>query len=121
MHIKEVSEKIHKTAKDKGFYDKEFNVGEKLMLVTSELGEALEAHRKNKFYDKEVDFVTHNQGDFFETVFIQHCKDTFEDELADATIRLFDLAEAMGINLEWHIEMKMRYNSTRDRLHGKKY
>ena len=36
-----------------GFWDKERNIGELLMLVTSELGEAMEAHRKSKFANRE--------------------------------------------------------------------
>jgi NTP pyrophosphatase (non-canonical NTP hydrolase) len=48
-------------------------------------------------------------------------KDTFEDELADAAIRIFDLAHSKGIDLQKHIEAKMRYNATREHMHGKKY
>lgn len=48
-------------------------------------------------------------------------KDTFEDEIADAVIRLFDLAKGLGIDLEWHIQQKMEFNKTRERMHGKKY
>ena len=44
---------IHGNNKAKGFWDKERNVGELLMLVTSELGEAMEAHQKGKFTKKE--------------------------------------------------------------------
>lgn len=31
------------------------------------------------------------------------------------------LAKHLNIDLDWHIEMKMRYNETRERLHGKSY
>ena len=41
----DLAELIHQTAKDKGFWDTERNMGEMLMLVISELAEALEAHR----------------------------------------------------------------------------
>lgn len=30
-------------------------------------------------------------------------------------------AKALGIDLEWHIAMKMQYNDERPRMHGKKY
>ena len=39
----------HGNAKAKGFWEKDRNVGEMLMLITSELGEAIEAHRHGKF------------------------------------------------------------------------
>jgi NTP pyrophosphatase (non-canonical NTP hydrolase) len=52
----------------------------------------------------------------------EHCiKDSFEDEIADAVIRLLDLAAGLNINLEQHIEAKLAYNRTRKRFHGKKY
>lgn len=48
--------KVHATAKAKGFWDVDRNRGEMLMLVSSELAEALEEHRDNKgtFYFDEV-------------------------------------------------------------------
>ena len=52
----------------------------------------------------------------------EHCiKDSFEDEITDAVIRLFDLAAGLNINLDKHIEAKLAYNRSRDRFHGKKY
>ena len=39
----------HLAAREKGFWKKERNVGEMLMLIVSELGEAIEAHRTNNF------------------------------------------------------------------------
>lgn len=48
-------------------------------------------------------------------------KDTLEDELADALIRLLDLTAHLGIDIERHIELKMQYNALRPYKHGKKY
>ena len=44
--IKEMTELCHAIAKSKGFWDKPRNTGEALMLVVTELAEAMEAHRK---------------------------------------------------------------------------
>lgn len=41
----DLAAEIHGTAKEKGFWDSERNYGEMLMLIVSELAEALEAHR----------------------------------------------------------------------------
>ena len=77
------------------------------MLTVSELAEALEADRKNKradlsaFFDKEPCEIFP-----FREKFEVHVKDTFEDELADATIRLLDLSTALGIDLEMHVLLK---------------
>ena len=48
-------------------------------------------------------------------------KDTFEDEIADAVIRLLDLSAGLNIDIEKHIEAKLKYNVSRPKLHGKAY
>ena len=113
--------KVHANAVAKGFYDAEQpqNVGEKLMLIVSEISEALEADRKGK-HAKYMINSSENQ-DLFGIDFRMHIKDTFEDELADAVIRIFDLCGWLNIDLESHIILKMRYNAGREKLHGKKY
>lgn len=122
MDIKQTCKEVNTIAKEKGFWDEERNVGELLMLIVSELGEAIEAHRKDKFanselYEEQLHIGAVEQDQVFETFM----KDTFEDEIADSVIRLFDLAEGLDIDLEWHISEKMKYNSTREKLHGKAY
>jgi NTP pyrophosphatase (non-canonical NTP hydrolase) len=107
---------IFQNNKAKGFWDNERNVGELLMLVTSELGEAMEAHRKGNFTPDLLKGSNHTQKAFKENI-----KDTFEDEIADAVIRLLDLSAGLGIDLEWHIRSKVEYNETRPKLHGKLY
>ena len=107
---------IHQYNKEKGFWDKERNVGELLMLVTSELGEAMEAHRKGDFTPALFVGSDHTPKAFEENI-----KDTFEDEIADAIIRLLDLSAGLGIDIEWHIRSKVQYNQNRPWLHGKQY
>lgn len=92
--IKELQKIIHKNAVDKGFWEGEAaNIPTKMMLIVSEISEAMEAHRKNKFAMSKIDFVNDwtNDKDFI-LHFELSVKDTFEDELADAVIRIFDLA-----------------------------
>lgn len=39
-----------------------------------------------------------------------------------AALRLIEkFSEKFGCDLEWHVEMKMKYNETREHLHGKSY
>lgn len=132
MHIKQISKEINKNAQEKGFWAEGIDVPQKLMLIVSELSEALEAIRKDKFADvfnfKEAEGLLKKSGtepdiikEKMKAIFEWRIKDTFEDELADATIRLFDLAEQMGIDLEWHVQKKHEYNTTRPYLHGKKF
>lgn len=72
-----------------------FVVPTKLMLTVSEIAEAMEGHRKNKMDDH-----------------LPHRK-MVEVELADACIRIFDLAGALGLDLGGAIIEKMAYNAQR--------
>lgn len=54
-------------------------------------------------------------------MFKKRVKDTFEDELADAVIRIMDLAEYMQIDLYKHILLKHWYNKQREYKHGKMF
>lgn len=125
MTLNELKDKIHTNAKDKGFWDQERNVGEALMLIVTELAEGLEAHRDSgriKSVDKMVKKAMDEMKDEeFKEHFALMVKDSFEDEMADAIIRILDLCGGLDIDIDWHIASKMRYNATRSRLHGKAY
>ena len=119
--INKLSEEIHLNAKSKGFFDEPKNIGEMLCLIHSEVSEALEADRKSN-YSVLGTLTDHlNNGGDFKEGFELHVKNTFEDELSDVIIRVLDLARFKGIDMEWHINQKMRYNSMREHKHGKKY
>ena len=86
------------------------NIGEILMLIVSELSEALEVHRNNKFANM-IDFNivrTKEWTRLNSKLFENHIKDTFEDELADVFIRLFDLCGYLKIEKLW---FSMKYNN----------
>lgn len=139
----------------------------------TELAEAVQAYRKGKFADRnEYEKLVKERGCTEDTAFLLSVKDTFEDEMADACIRLMDLtgrfdvelptdikiirtegeditvtlfkaiffmqnamyrdagelvmyfirlSEAIGIDIEWHIRLKMAYNVSRPYLHGNKF
>ena len=172
-------DECYKIACEHGWHDEEHSERHFLCLVITELSEAVEADRNDRhacvgmFRSSRM----HNEVTGFEC-FI---KDTVEDELADAAIRILDLAglqdcdigEAVTVRLKSaddyillrayfkastfteavytivenlffdgyelallnvfnlsyvmdfdlmeHIRLKMQYNRTRERLHGKKY
>lgn len=122
-NLNELAKQINDNAKEKGFYDDNFNFSEKLMLIVSELGEAQEADRKDKranlgyFLERKKVLSKESLIRCFES----SVKDTLEDELADAFIRLLDLCGYLKIDIEGHIKAKMWYNSTRPHKHKKKY
>ena len=108
MHLRNLVKDAHKIAKEKGFWESK-NISEKIMLVVTELSEAVEALRKN------------NRQDVSSVLKMKWYKDTFEDEICDTFIRLADLCGYMGIDIEWQLEQKMNYNKTRGYKHGKKF
>lgn len=87
------------------------NMGEQLCLVHSEISEAMEGHRKGLQDDK-----------------LPHRK-MIEVELADAVIRIMDIAGAHGMDLGGAIIEKLIYNAGRAdhkienrlKVGGKKY
>lgn len=114
------SKEIHEANKAKGFYDDEKNIGEMLALIHSEVSEALEAHRSGEFFVNHEDLKSPPDSQFRE-LFLFHIKDTFEDEVADILIRVLDLCGYLGIDIDFHVHAKLKYNATREYKHGKKY
>lgn len=180
----ELRDKAHANAVEHGFWENKPSNEHFLCLVISELMEAVNAHRINKFAKVPAERkgtifnaqTFHPENKYFRDNFEEYVKDTVEDELADAAIRLLDLAgannlnlnrfclqhvvtpkksfteniyaivkdmvnykysqeeqinyalhqirrlsEILKINLLWHIEQKMIYNESREKMHGKSY
>jgi NTP pyrophosphatase (non-canonical NTP hydrolase) len=82
-------------ADGKSTLDNPLTVSNKLMLIVSEVVEAMEGDRKDAMDDK-----------------LPHRK-MIEVELADAVIRICDLAGALNLDIGGAIAEKMSFNSTR--------
>jgi len=174
QQIQVYAKEIHRTAVEKGWWEGDRNLRVVFMLFITELSEAVEAHREDRWASsdkfKEMLEDVEFKEDSFKHFFNLHIKDTVEDELADTYIRILDhlyyqqvdtieiprylhtfkedfaenifyicdkitegnviiaaalieqLAEHMDIDLQWHIEQKMKYNEMREKMHGgKKY
>ena len=120
MNLNNIAKNIYEGNKARGFWDDERNVGETLMLVVTELAEALEAHRAGKRCTNG-DKVAYLESDDMTQTFKTNIKDTFEDEVADAVIRILDMCGGFDIDIDFHVSSKLMYNSTRPYKHGKKY
>ncbi|GAF68846.1 unnamed protein product [marine sediment metagenome] len=103
MTIAEIQQQVHRTAIEHGWWDTPRSTGEILMLMVTELAEAMEAYREgNPESDKIRGFSR------------------MEEELADVIIRLLDLAGKEGLNIEAAVLAKMAYNEDRPYRHGGK-
>lgn len=99
--LNELSKQIYEANKEKGFHEKEHANKHYLCLVVSELMEAVEAHRKDKYADLATfeQYFNSQEDVQYDNLFISTIKDTVEDELADAVIRMLDLAGLKKYNL----------------------
>lgn len=89
-HVKELVFRAHENAKNHGFHYKKIDLEQAVMLIVSEIGEAIEADRSSMH-------AVENPLDCMDDSFEFCIKDTYEDEIADIFIRLFDLAGYFGI------------------------
>lgn len=110
--LNELRDKAHQCAVEHGWHEEKHSNEHFLCLVISELMEAVEADRKDnhadiKYYENRISNSLICRGILpsrpkekgYEIAYRDFIKDTVEDELADACIRLFDLSGLNDINL----------------------
>lgn len=105
--LRELQKECWQTAESHGFHDIGQTVGDRLMLIVSEAGEALEAYREGhapneSWYEKDGTKIC-----------------GVPSELADIIVRVLDMAAVYEIDLLTVMLEKMAYNKTRPHLHGK--
>jgi len=133
MKISELQRSVHQLAVEKGWYSQERSFGELIALCHSELSEALEEYRKRELENNPIFKCPHCDSNFLpdedfasDEVFCL-CGMTYDPkpegvkyELADAVIRILDMAEFYKIDLESAILEKHEFNKTRSHRHGGK-
>jgi NTP pyrophosphatase (non-canonical NTP hydrolase) len=94
--INDFIECAYTNALDHGFHDEKTSFEHQMMLVISEISEAVEADRKGRHANlKSFDSLSLERP--FDFCFKSYVKDTLEDELADVCIRLFDMCGCFSI------------------------
>lgn len=105
--LNDLSKQCHENALKHGFWSSDVNhdttlILSKASLIHSEISEFVEAVRHGKKKSDHVPDITLE-----------------EEELADAIIRILDLAGYLKIDLDKAVRLKMEFNKSRDYLHGK--
>ena len=94
---KSLIDRAYKCACAHGFHEKALSVEHYLMLVLSEIGEAVEADRNGRSRCDLGIFDDALRTCDFMSAFKDFVKDSLPDELADVCIRLYDMCGALCI------------------------
>ena len=111
MTIKDLCKEAHKTACSKGWHDTKVPIPVYIANIHGEVSEAFEEFRSG--CDTRMIEPDEGENGGLKPV-------GFPIEIADAVIRIADMAAAEGIDLEQAIRVKMEYNKTRTYRHGGK-
>ena len=147
MDLQKLSQEAFETAKAHGWHDMERPDETHLMLIITEIAEAVQAdrirfHANVDDFKSETDGLTSEYDDIWKYDFKCYIKNSVEDELADIIIRCLDFAALRitplrskiagviaytlawcsynGIDIGFFVEQKMKYNRLREYKHGNK-
>lgn len=116
MNFDELAQEAFETAKAHGWHDEELPDETYLMLIITEIAEAVQADRKDKHADvaKFKEYQTY-YGTFlpseeirtirFREDFEAYIKNSVEDELSDVVIRCLDLAGLRNIEFDYALKL----------------
>lgn len=116
MDLADIQKTSHKIAQDHGFWstEEDRNIPSKLALIHEEVSEALGEYREGRM---KLYYSAHR--DLYQTEVVRK-PEGFGIELADAIIRIGDLAEYLGIDLNEMVRLKFEYNINRPFKHGRR-
>lgn len=105
MNLSELIARAYTNACKKGWHEEKYRVYHYLMLVVTELSEAVNADRIGKYaqrvmFEKNFDTPQSDPEAHWKFCFETFIKDSVEDELADAVIRLLDFAGLCKLSID---------------------
>lgn len=94
--LKQFMTKAYENAKAKGFYKPDLDINKELMLIITEMGEAIQASRHNRHgniedYNKRLGLYSMWLGLSDEQAYEEYLEGTVESEFADITLRIISL------------------------------
>ena len=98
MNLNELRDEAYSIAKANGWHEEEHSDSHWLMLIITEIAEAVQADRENLHADVEA-FKKYEMVLDFKENFERQIKNSVEDELADVVIRCLDLCGLQDIDL----------------------
>lgn len=107
INLNKLRDEAYQNAVEHGWHDEDLSDEHFLCLVISELMEAVQAERKGKRSDvakfnewqgNNIPFSEETRVRRFQEDFETYIKDSVEDELSDACIRILDLAGLLGVS-----------------------
>lgn len=103
--LNRLRDEAYATACNKGFHDEKKSDEHYLMLVITEIAEAVQADRKGRRADRErYDYaVDRGMCNDIEECFERYIKNSIEDELADIVIRLLDFCGMNGYSFDYRL------------------
>ncbi len=113
MDLNKLAEEAYATACEHGWHDEEHCDEHYLMLIITEIAEAVQADRNGKHADvakfkewqkKDFSLLEETRERRFKEDFEEYIKNSVESELADIVIRCLDLMGLRGITLECNCE-----------------
>ena len=121
VNFNELARKAFENARQKGFHDENYTDWHWMMLIVCELAEAVEADRNGKRAErKEYERLVNECEELLRPhLFEMYIKDTVEDELADAVIRLLDYAGMKGLMIPEDFVTKQNLELTMNSCWGK--
>lgn len=105
IKLNELKDRIYKNACEHGFHDEKHSLPHLMMLVITEISEAVNAYRVNNYADRlmfeqNLCGPSLNPEYHWRSCFDVFIKDTVEDELADAAMRLLDMAALHSFDID---------------------